>query len=91
MKAITFIVMWITLGWIGGRVLGRLYKANARGFFTNWDWVIWISTLLGIFVFARYSGQVIRLYRAEIPEWAIYTSAVLMLFIAFFVSGIGRK
>jgi uncharacterized membrane protein (UPF0136 family) len=89
MTLVAYFSVHLLAGWLAGKAYASLMRARARGKFRPRDWGIFVASLSVAMLFARFViGGAKRM--PEIPELAVGLSAVVMLAVFVWASGLLR-
>lgn len=89
MTLAAYLGLHLLAGWLAGKAYASLMRARARGKFTPLDWGIFVASMLVAMLFARFViGGAKRM--PDVPDLAVGLSAVVMLVVFVWVSGMLR-
>ena len=87
MTAIFYFVTYILAGWLAGKSFAILMKARETGGFTMLHWGIFIASMLGAMLFAKFViGGARRM--SALPDIVVGLSEIAMLAVFLWSSGI---
>jgi hypothetical protein len=90
MTLAAYLALHLLAGWLAGKAYASLMRARARGKFTPLNWVVFVASMAVAMIFARFViGGARRM--SDVPDLAVGLSAVVMLAVFVWASGMLRS
>lgn len=89
MSSVVYLALNLLAGWLGGKAYVTLMRARVTGTFMSIHWVIFVASIAGAMLFARFVIGGAR-HISDLPDFAVGLGAVVMFAVFAWTSKIFR-